>query len=105
MPLGTQQGSEQHSSGNSYDDGGIVLTARDETWDVSIEDPNRLEETLANDNHLMRVQMFDVSEEGPSLACNVATSGRKKGSKTLFGNSDILGAMTWTSWSLDDEKR
>ena len=101
-----QQESQQLASDNSYDDGGIVLTARDETWDVSsIEYPDRLEETPAKGNHSMRVQLFDVPEEGLSLTRNAVTSGRKKGGKILFGSSDSLGPMTWTSWSFGGKKR
>ena len=93
-----EQGNERPSSASVADDGGIVLTAQDETWDVSsIENPDLIEETPASDNFSEGIHIADVAEESLVFSRKAVTSKHHQAAKMRVGSGSC--GTSCTSWS------
>ena len=76
------QKNEMPSSASIADDGGIVLTAQDETWDVSsIENPDLIQETPASDNYSEGIHIVDVAEASLVFSRKAVTSKQHQAAK------------------------
>ena len=93
-----EQGNERPSSASVADDGGIVRTAQDETWDVSsIENPDLIQETPASDNFSVGIHIVDVAEESFVFSRKAVTSKQHQATKTRIGSGSC--GTSCTSWS------